>query len=214
VAAAQQRKDRAAQSPFLDAFEEVSEAVESGAGLPAVVRAAGHALDASVVVLGADSAVLAVACHSPEDERSVLAGEGDTEVIDLRVADQRAGQLRLRPRSAPPPAALLRMVSTLIGQEVDRSRAPERASEAAVVPPRRRHLTLRVDEGVAPSFLSDLRDVARSFPGEHELRLEIGDRRLVLGDAYRLSGCSACRADLAALVGGHQSAADDAARVA
>ena len=125
-------KDRAAQSPFLDAFEEVSEAVESGAGLPAVARAAAHALEASVVVLGADSSVLAVACQSPEDERAVLAGEGDTEVVDLRVADERAGQLRLRPRGTPPPAALLRIVSTLIGQEVDRARAPERASEAAV----------------------------------------------------------------------------------
>ena len=132
MAAAQERKDRAAQSPFLEAFEEVSEAVESGAGLPAVARAAGHALDASVVVLGADSAVLAVACLSPEDERAVLAGEGETEVIDLRVADERAGQLRLRARGAPPPASLLRIVSTLIGQEVDRARAPERASEAAV----------------------------------------------------------------------------------
>ena len=130
--AAQERKDRAAQSPFLEAFEEVSEAVESGAGLPAVARAAGHALDASVVVLGADSSVLAVACLSPEDERAVLAGEGETEVIDLRVADERVGQLRLRARGAPPPGSLLRIVSTLIGQEVDRARAPERASEAAV----------------------------------------------------------------------------------
>ena len=132
MAAAQERKDRAAQSPFLEAFEEVSEAVESGAGLPAVARAVGHALEASVVVLGADSSVLAVACLSPEDERAVLAGEGETEVIELRVADERAGQLRLRSRGAPPPASLLRIVSTLIGQEVDRARGPERASEAAV----------------------------------------------------------------------------------
>ncbi len=132
MSAAQERKRRAVQSPFLEAFEEVSEAVESGAGLPAVVRAAGHAMDASVVVLGADSGVLAVACQSPEDERAVLAGEGETEVVDLRVADERVGQLRLRSRSAPPEAALLRIVATLIGQEVDRSRAPERASEAAV----------------------------------------------------------------------------------
>ncbi len=122
----------AAQSPFLEAFEEVSEAVESGAGLPAVARAAGHALDASVVVLGADSSVLAVACLSPEDERAVLAGEGDADVLDLRVADASVGQLRLRSRGTPPEAALLRIVSTLIAQEVDRARAPERASEAAV----------------------------------------------------------------------------------
>ena len=78
------------------------------------------------------SSVLAVACLSPEDERAVLAGEGDTETIELRVADERVGQLRMRARGAPPEGALLRMVGTLIAQEVDRSRAPERASEAAV----------------------------------------------------------------------------------
>ena len=38
---------------FLDALEEVSEAVEAGAGLPSVARAAGRALDASVIVLDA-----------------------------------------------------------------------------------------------------------------------------------------------------------------
>ena len=44
---------RAAAEPrsFLDALDEVSDAVESGAGLPAVARAAGRALDASVIVL-------------------------------------------------------------------------------------------------------------------------------------------------------------------
>ena len=132
MSAAQKRKPAAAQSPFLAAFEEVSEAVESGAGLPAVARAAGHALDASVVVLDAASSVLAVACLSPEDERAVVAGEGGTEALDLRVADEQVGQLRLRPRGEPAQAALLRIVTTLIAQEVDRARAPERASEAAV----------------------------------------------------------------------------------
>ena len=55
---------------FLEALDEVSEAVESGAGLPSVTRAAGRALDASVIVLDASSSVLAVACSSPEDERA------------------------------------------------------------------------------------------------------------------------------------------------
>lgn len=119
-------------SPLLDAFSEVSDAVESGAGIPAVTRAAAHALEASVVVLDARSSVLAVACQSPEDERAVLAGEGATEITKLRVADESVGRLHIRPRSAPPAAVLLRMVTTLIGQEVDRTRAPDRASEAAV----------------------------------------------------------------------------------
>jgi sugar diacid utilization regulator len=129
---AEARQDRAAASPFLEAFEAVSDAVESGAGLPAVARAAATALNASVVVLDASGSVLAVACLSPEDERAVLAGEGETEVMDLRVADERVGQLRIRPRGTPAEGSLLRIVATLIGQETDRSRAPERASEAAV----------------------------------------------------------------------------------
>lgn len=116
----------------LDAFAEVSEAVESGAGLPAVTRAIANALDASAVVIDGAGGVLAVACRSPEDERAVLAGEGATEASALRVADEVVGELRLRPRGAPPEGSLLRMITTLIAQEVGRARAPERASEAAV----------------------------------------------------------------------------------
>jgi len=132
VSAAQQRNPSAPARPFVEAFEEVSEAVESGAGLPAVARAAAHALDASVVITDTAGTVLAVACLSPEDERAVLAEEGATEKTALRVGNEIVGELRLRARGAPPEAALLRIVTTLIGQEVDRSRAPERASEAAV----------------------------------------------------------------------------------
>ena len=130
--AAPKARQAPAPSTFLTAFEEVSEAVESGAGLPAVARAAAHALDASVAVSDSASRVLAVSCQSPEDERAVLAGEGATETMDLRVADERVGVLRVRPRGTPPEAALLRIVTTLIAQEVDRAGAPERASEAAV----------------------------------------------------------------------------------
>jgi sugar diacid utilization regulator len=117
---------------FLEALDEVSDAVEAGAGLPAVTRAASRALDASVIVLDASSSVLAVACSSPEDERAVMAGEGGTEVAELLVADTAVGQLRYRARREPPPPALLRLVRNLIGLEVDRAKAPERASEAAV----------------------------------------------------------------------------------
>ncbi len=119
--------------PFLEALDEVSDAVESGAGLPAVARAASRALDASVIVLDAASSVLAVACASPEDERAVMAGEA-------RHGDRRAARGRRRGGPAPlprraasrRPAALLRLVGNLIGLELERSRAPERASEAAV----------------------------------------------------------------------------------
>jgi sugar diacid utilization regulator len=131
---------------FLEALDEVSDAVESGAGLPAVARAAGRALDASVIVLDAGSSILAVACASPEDERSVLAGEGGTETVELRVADAEVGRLRYRPRGEQPPGALLRLVANLIGLELERSRAPERASEEAVGDFIRDALTRRVTD--------------------------------------------------------------------
>ena len=115
---------------FPEALAEVSEAVESGAGLPAVARAAGRALEASVIVLDASSSVLAVACASPDDERAVMAGESGSERVDLRVADTPVGQLRYRPRGEPD-AALLRLVTSLIALEVERAKAPARASEAA-----------------------------------------------------------------------------------
>jgi sugar diacid utilization regulator len=117
---------------FLESLDEVSDAVESGAGLPEVTRAAGRALDASVIVLDAAGGVLAVACESSEDERAVMAGEGGADSVELRVAELPVGQLRYRSRGEPPPGALLRIVGNLIALEVDRAKAPERATEAAV----------------------------------------------------------------------------------
>jgi sugar diacid utilization regulator len=116
---------------FPEALGEVSEAVESGAGLPAVARAASRALDASVIVLDASSSVVAVACLSPDDESAVMAGEAGSESVELRVADATVGRLRYRPRGDADPA-LLRLVSNLIALEVERAKAPARASQAAV----------------------------------------------------------------------------------
>jgi sugar diacid utilization regulator len=136
VPASRKRSEGAAKATgpgsFLAALDDVSEAVESGAGLPAVARAAGRALDASVIVLDSSSSVLAVACASPDDERRVMAGESGSSSVELRVADAPVGELRYRPRGAPPDPSLLRLVTNLIGLELDRTRAPERASEAAV----------------------------------------------------------------------------------
>jgi sugar diacid utilization regulator len=132
MAAARSAAETPASSDFLSAFEDVSAAVEAGAGLPEVARAAGRALGASVAIVDSASSVLAVACQSPDDERAVLSGKDGAEMLELRVADSVVGQLRYRVNGAEPPPTLLRMVGTLIGLEVERSRAPERASEAAV----------------------------------------------------------------------------------
>jgi hypothetical protein len=52
----------------------LSEAVESGAGLPAVARAAARVLGASVALIDRSGAVLAVAGASPDQEKKLLAG--------------------------------------------------------------------------------------------------------------------------------------------
>jgi sugar diacid utilization regulator len=114
------------------ALADVAEAVESGAGLPEVVRTGSRALNAGLAVIDSSSSVLAVAAASPDDERAVLErGEG-TESRELRVAGALVGELRVRPRGGRPAAAVGRLVAALIALEVDRVRAPERASDAAV----------------------------------------------------------------------------------
>ena len=115
----------------LSALDEITLAVESGAGLPDVVRAAARALDASLVVRDRAGQVLAVAARSPADERSLEHDADDVQVIELRVADEPVGSLRMRARSGDPGAAVLRVVTTLVAGEVERLRAPERASQAA-----------------------------------------------------------------------------------
>jgi DNA-binding PucR family transcriptional regulator len=114
----------------LAALDAITEAVESGAGLPDVVRAAARALEASLVLLDRAGSVLAVAARSPADERSLLDGAAGVETIELRVADAPVGQLRMRARAQPGPA-LVRLVTTLVASEVERVRAPARASQEA-----------------------------------------------------------------------------------
>ncbi len=109
----------------------MSEAVESGLGLPEVVRAAARALDASLILIDRSSSVLAVAARSTADERLLMRDGEGVETHELRVGDAVVGRLRLRARSGPPSAAVLRIATTMIASEVERLRAPDRASEAA-----------------------------------------------------------------------------------
>jgi PucR family transcriptional regulator, purine catabolism regulatory protein len=114
----------------LAALDAITEAVESGAGLPEVVRAAARALEASLAVSDAWGATLAVAARSPAEERSLLSqGEGVASV-PLRVADTVVGTLHMRVKTQPSPS-MRRLLLTIIASEVERVRAPERVSETA-----------------------------------------------------------------------------------
>ena len=100
--------------------------------MPAVARAAGRALGASVALIDRASNVLAVSAVSPDEERKLLAGGAGVQTVELRVADNSVGELRWRPRDdEEPDAPLLRMVATLLGLELERSRSPEWATEEA-----------------------------------------------------------------------------------
>jgi DNA polymerase-3 subunit alpha len=93
----------------------------------------------------------------------------------------------------------------LVAQEVEPFEpTPEEVEHAearaavAVVPVR---LTLHVSPGVSDGFLEELKDVVGHFPGDHELQLAVGQRRLKLGDGFKVSADSACRSALAELQG-------------
>ena len=111
-------------------LEALSEAVESGAGLPAVARAAARLLDASVALIDRSSAVLAVAGASSDQERKLLSGGEGVTRAELRVADTVVGELRYRAKAEPDPT-IARMVTTLLALELERSRSPEWESEEA-----------------------------------------------------------------------------------
>ena len=134
--------DRAA--PDLGALAAITDAVEAGAGLPEILRAAARALGASLILIDRTATVLAVAARSPADERSLMRDADDVSTIELKVAEATVGELRMRSRDPEPDAALLRLVTTLIASEVERVRAPERASEAAATSFQRAVLARRI----------------------------------------------------------------------
>jgi sugar diacid utilization regulator len=157
----------------LAALDAITEAVESGAGLPEVVRAAAKALDASLAVTDAWGATLAVAARSPAEERSLLTQGTGVSSTPLRVADTVVGTLHMRVKSEPS-VSMQRLLVTMIASEVERVRAPERVSETAAADFLRavlhRELTAR-DEllGRAKDLALDVQDgasmiVARAHP--------------------------------------------------
>ncbi|MGA9856465.1 MAG: helix-turn-helix domain-containing protein [Solirubrobacteraceae bacterium] len=132
------------RTPDLGAFAAITDAVEAGAGLPEILRAAARALDASLILIDRSATVLAVAARSPADERSLMRDSEDVTTVPLRVAESPVGQLRMRGRGGMPDGALLRLVTTLIASEVERVRAPERASEEAATSFQRAVLARRI----------------------------------------------------------------------
>jgi sugar diacid utilization regulator len=133
----------------LQALDAITEAVESGAGLPEVVRAAAKALDASLAVTDAWGATLAVAARSPAEERALLAKGQGVISAPLRVADTVVGTLHMRAKTEPSDS-MRRLLLTMIASEVERVRAPERVSET-----------------VAADFLRAI--LARELTGRQEL---------------------------------------------
>src|SRR5262245_11014015 len=127
------RKTETARGEGSDAsIGALTEAIQSGAGLPAVARAASAVLGASVALIDRSSAVLAVAAASPDEESKLLSGGEAVTSAELRVADSPVGERRWRPiGEAVPSGALMGMVTTLLGLELERSRSPEWASEEA-----------------------------------------------------------------------------------
>ena len=91
----------------------------------------------------------------------------------------------------------------LVVQEVEPFEpSPEevaRAEARAAEPPVARQVVLLVPPSAPESFLDELKDVVRHFPGEHELRLEVG-RRARPGAGVPGVRQPGCRADLQALV--------------
>jgi DNA polymerase III subunit alpha len=75
------------------------------------------------------------------------------------------------------------------------------AAEQAVVEAVVQRLTLEVSGGVPAGFLDDLKEVVGHHPGEHELLLAVGQRRLVLGPEFKVSATSACCSELSGLQG-------------
>jgi sugar diacid utilization regulator len=117
--------------PDLASLAAVTDAIEGGAGLPEILRAAARALDTSLILIDRSGTVLAAAARSPADERSLMRDAHDVVTIALKVADTPVGRLRMRVREQGPDASVLRLLSALIASEVERVRAPERASEEA-----------------------------------------------------------------------------------
>ncbi|MGI8462611.1 MAG: PucR family transcriptional regulator [Solirubrobacterales bacterium] len=105
-------------------------AVEGGAGLPALARAAADSLGSSVAVIDRAGSVLAVADASASQEKELLTGSERVSNHELRVGEAVVGELRLRPRGADAPEdASIGLIGAVLALAVERARSPEWASD-------------------------------------------------------------------------------------
>jgi hypothetical protein len=107
----------------------IAAAVEDGAGLPALARAATEALGGSVAVIDRAGAVLAVAGASSAEERELLSGGERVESFELRVGEAVVGEMRLRPRDGGGDEANAAVVAAVVALAVERARSPDWASD-------------------------------------------------------------------------------------
>ncbi|MGI8632573.1 MAG: PucR family transcriptional regulator [Solirubrobacterales bacterium] len=129
MAGKQRERSVSGQEASLDAL---SDAIESGEGLPEVARVAARVLGASIALIDRSSAVLAVAAGSSAEEAKLLGADDSVGSLPLRVADAAVGELRYRARSEEEAdVTTLRLVATLLALEVERARSPEWASDEA-----------------------------------------------------------------------------------
>jgi DNA polymerase III subunit alpha len=114
-------------------------------------------------------------------------------IVRGRVDHKEAGETKLVAQDVEPfePSA----------EEVHRAAEQAAAAPDAGFASSMRRLTLHVSPGVPGSFLDELKEVVGHHPGQHELMLAVGERRLLLGRDYRVSADSACRSELGALHG-------------
>ena len=128
-------QSRSAEAGIAGDLAALSDAIESGEGLPALVRAAAKVLGASVALIDRSSAVLAVAAASADEESKLLGGGDGVASVDLDLAGDRVGEIRLRfgvETSAERQGdELSRLVFNLLAFELERSRSGDWAVEEA-----------------------------------------------------------------------------------
>ena len=169
-------------------LDALSEAVESGAGLPAVARAAAKVLDASLAVIDRSTAVLAVAA-TPDEEKKLLSEEEGVASVELRVADAVVGELRYPRAGLDGPRRGHR------ADGLDAARARARALALAAVGERPAHRRLRARGALARAHRPRRHARPRGGAGRGPRRRRRGGRRARRAARRAGGGVARARAD-------------------